>query len=245
MKSRTYTNSRGSEVIVKDGAILAAYTSFENNSSVAALNKYICYTNTIAGDSVYCTSGGAISFGSTCYKDTSTKTPTYKSHTHTLKASAFYKTDIKNNPLGEYINYPCLGSTNFGGGIGLYQITDMTEGIWFNKCNFTGNRTTNGHGGGLGLLLDGGDPNEENDKIVVRSTNFTYNCQTSTDEKHGGGMFHRDTNRKVQMYDCTFTHNYANGLTAGGAGISTEGHLLLDNSVIENNIAENSFGGGI
>ena len=240
VKNRTYTNSKGSEVVVKDGAVLAGYTTFMNNSTTAGKNKYRYCPSSGVNDTIYCGSGGAISLGGTFYKITETNT--FKLNTHVLKACAFYKTTIKNNHLGEY-GYG--DGTNFGGGIGLYQITNMTQGIWINKCEFIGNRTTSGHGGGLGLLLDGGDPNEENDKIVVKSTNFTYNCQTSTAEKHGGGMFHRDTNRKVQMYGCNFTYNFANGLTAGGAGISTEGHLLLDNCVVENNMAENSFGGGI
>ena len=126
----------------------------------------------------------------------------------------------------------------------IYMITSMTEGVWFNKCEFKGNCAQYGHGGGISCYIDGGD-GSENDRVVFRDTDFLYNCQSSNNEKHGGGMFHRDTRRRVDMYNCNFTNNYAHGLTAGGAGISTEGHLLLDNCNFNGNMADNSFGGAL
>ncbi len=133
---------------------------------------------------------------------------------------------------------------DFGGGVSLKEIKTMTDGIWFNQCEFIGNCNQSGHGGGISCYIDGGD-GSENDRVVFRETNFSYNCQVSGDERHGGGMFHRDTRRRVDMYNCNFTNNYAHGLTAGGAGISTEGHLLLDNCNFNGNMADNSFGGAL
>ena len=56
VRTRTSTTSTGAEVVVKDGALLTAYTTFENNSSSFANAKYRMYATPDA-DSVFCPNG--------------------------------------------------------------------------------------------------------------------------------------------------------------------------------------------
>ena len=232
VKGRTTTTAKGQEVVVNSGALLAAYTTFEKNATVYDKGVYHYFTkgtdNAVVDNEVKDYNGGAISMHGK------------------LKACAFYNSSIKNNHLG--LGNDDGSTADFGGGLAITSVSGasayMTEGIWFNKCTIMGNCCQYGHGGGVASYLDGGD-GTANDKLVFRDTDFKYNCQVSPEEKHGGGLWHRDTKRKCQIYNSNFIGNYAHGLTAGGGGISNEGHLELESCTFDGNMADNSFGGGI
>ena len=231
VKDRTTTTAKGQEVVVNSGALLAAYTTFEKNATVYNKGIYHYLTkgsnNAVVDNEVKDYNGGAISMHGT------------------LKACAFYNSSIKNNHLG--LGNADGSTADFGGGLAITGVSGasaMTGGIWFNKCTIMGNCCQYGHGGGIASYSDGGDGSTD-DKLVFRDTDFKYNCQSSPDEKHGGGLWHRDTNRKCQIYNSNFIGNYAHGLTAGGGGISNEGHLELEGCTFDGNMADNSFGGAL
>ena len=216
-----YTSTTGNEVILNSGNLLTAYTSFKQNVSTSA---YCFYGNYHEADwegnlpsIMSCDDGAAIAVKGA------------------VKRIGLYKTEIKNNA----INY--TQNLQFGGGISFRDISSVAEGIYMNGCIIKGN-FNNGHGGGLSCWFDGGNSSQ---KIVIRDTEFAYNCQADDNEHHGGGIFYRDTGRKMELYNCTFTNNYAHGATAGGAGISLEGHVTMKNCTFNGNYADNSFGGAI
>ncbi len=231
VKDRTTTTAKGQEVVVNSGALLAAYTTFEKNATVYNKGIYHYLTkgsnNAVVDNEVKDYNGGAISMHGT------------------LKACAFYNSSIKNNHLG--LGNADGSTADFGGGLAITGVSGasaMTGGIWLNKCTIMGNCCQYGHGGGIASYSDGGDGSTD-DRLVFRDTDFKYNCQSSPDEKHGGGLWHRDTNRKCQIYNSNFIGNYAHGLTAGGGGISNEGHLELEGCTFDGNMADNSFGGAL
>ena len=223
-----YTSTTGNEVIMNGGSLLTAYTSFRQNVATAAYCNYREYStvphqtdvngNEIGGTSVSNADGGAVGVMGK------------------VNQIALYKTDFKNNAINV-----AQTSAYFGGGMSLRNISSIVDGVYMNKCSFKGNYNQ-GHGGGLSGYFDGGDSSE---KMVIRDTEFAYNCQAGDLEVHGGGIFYRDTGRETELYNCTFTNNYAHGSTAGGAGVSTEGHVLLKNCTFNRNYSDNAFGGAI
>ena len=228
-----HTSTTGNEVVVNGGNLLTAYTIFQNNVATEAYCKYREYTtNPYAFDENNAQVGGTV-IGPTSPIDISQGGAI--SIRGTLGHVALYQTQIKNNA----INDAHIGK--FGGGISVRYIDTIADGIYMNKCSIKGN-CTRGHGGGLSGYFDGGNSSE---KMIIRNTEFAYNCQTGDDERHGGGIFYRDTGRQTELYNCTFTNNYAHGATAGGAGISTEGHLLLKGCSFDRNYSDNAFGGAI
>ena len=223
-----YTSTTGNEVIMNGGSLLTAYTSFRQNVATAAYCNYREYStvphqtdvngNEIGGTRVSNADGGAVGVMGK------------------VNQIALYKTDFKNNAINV-----AQTSAYFGGGMSLRNISSIVDGVYMNKCSFKGNYNQ-GHGGGLSGYFDGGDSSE---KMVIRDTEFAYNCQAGDLEVHGGGIFYRDTGRETELYNCTFTNNYAHGSTAGGAGVSTEGHVLLKNCTFNRNYSDNAFGGAI
>lgn len=213
-----YESSDGQLVFAGGGTVLSAYTAFQNNAAGSGMQ---C----IDTGMTYLYHGGAVFLGGNV-------------------SASFYKTDVRNNSA----RTPNMGSTTFGGGVGIYSV-ENTRGIFFNQCVIRGNHLpVQGHGGGVGCYFDrGASPAAVAATIVFRDTEFSYNCQSGAGECHGGGLFYHDqgNGREARLYDCTFKNNYAHGATAGGGGISNEGHITLQGCVFDRNIADNTMGGAI
>jgi predicted outer membrane repeat protein len=233
------SGQRGQLVEVNGGSLMTAYTTFDQNITIASKCSYRHYAtnppgvdanNSIVegtgGTNITSSDGGAIGV------------------TGDMNCCSFYYSNIKNNATSE--------DSKFGGGICFRGISAKTSGtngnIYFNHCTIKGNRN-NSHGGGVALYFNDA---ADGRNVYLKDTEISYNCQASALEAHGGGLWvvnKYDSDlakqRKVYFDGCTFTGNYAHGLTAAGGAISNEGTIILENSAFNNNVADNSFGGAI
>ena len=236
------SGQRGQLVMVNGGSLMAAYTTFHSNVTHSSKCSYHEYT-TAPPVAVTNDQGATIGWAN----GGTTVSYSYGGGigvTGAMNCCSFYNTSIKNNATSE--------DSKFGGGIGFTGISAKTTGtngnIYFNQCTIKGNRN-NSHGGGVALYFNDA---ADGRNVYLKDTEISYNCQASALEAHGGGLWvvnKYDSDlakqRKVYFDGCTFTGNYAHGLTAAGGAISNEGTIILENSAFNNNVADNSFGGAI